>query len=407
MMIARPDYIKKLMSWRDDRVIKILTGVRRCGKSTIMEMYQEELLTSGVLPEQIQSYNFEEKENKHLRNDDILYDHIKAQLIPDKWNYVFLDEIQLVPDFGSVANSLYLRGNVDLYITGSNSKTLPIHIANSITREFVTLDMYPLSFREYYEARRKLESPPRDDIIFDEYMLYSSFPVVFKYLENNKFDKPKIDDYLKDLIYKIIYKDITEDRKINEKSRFNAVLKFLADNISKETAIKNIANTMTSNGLKTDHKTIESYIDALCDNFLFYKIDSYDIKGKHILYNNFKYYLADVGLRRALLGKKSEEKGKILENIVFLELLRRGREVYIGKLGNKEIDFVVETFDGLEYYQVAETIVGEETFQREFTPLNSIKDHYPKYILTGDYSRARENGIKIMSAIDWLLDRKR
>jgi predicted AAA+ superfamily ATPase len=404
MMIARPDYIKMLMRWRDRRVIKILTGVRRCGKSTLMRMYQDELLKSGVPQEQIQSYNLEEKKNKKLRDSDVLYEYIVKRKVPNKQNYVFLDEIQFVPDFGSVANSLYIDTGFDIYITGSNSKTLPIHIANSITREYVTLDIYPLSFKEFYTARREIDRLGISDI-FSEYVTYSCLPFVFTYLDGSEFDKNGVEKYLNDLIYKIIYRDSEEEKNITDKSRFDTVLKFLADNISKETSIRNIANTMTSKGLKTNHDTIAGYIEALCDNFLFYRVAGYDIKGKYRIYPNYKYYLVDVGLRRALLGDRSTDRGKILENVVYLELLRRGYKVYVGKFGNKEIDFVTETSDGLEYYQVAENLAGEETFKREYTVLNSIRDHFPKFIITGDYYNSRANGIKVINIAEWLLDR--
>jgi predicted AAA+ superfamily ATPase len=366
-------------------------------------MYQEELLRQGVLPEQIQSYNLEDNENIELRDGDKLYHHIKSKLIPLKKNYVFLDEIQLVSDFGDVANSLYLRGNIDLYITGSNSKTLPIHIANNITREYVTLNIYPLSFKEYYTARKEIDEHINNRDMFDDYLHYSSFPFVFQHYQDKIFNKPKIDEYLNDLLYKIIYRDIAQDELLTDMYRFELVLKFMADNISKETAIKNIANTMTSHGMKTDIKTIESYIQALCDNFLFYPIYDYEIKGKLRLHLQHKYFLVDIGLRYLLLGDKDTDKGKILENVVYLELLRRGNKVYFGKYKGKEIDFVAEKREGLEYYQVAETIRGEETFKREHTPINSIRDHFPKYILTRDYGSSHANGVRIMNVEEWLL----
>jgi predicted AAA+ superfamily ATPase len=398
-MIDRPDYIKRLFALKDKRPIKIITGVRRSGKSTLLELFQKELLKQGIKPKQIQSINLEDIGNEHFRDYRLLYNHVVKNIVQGKQNYVFLDEIQVVPEFGKVANSLYLKGNVDVYLTGSNSKIQSKHIANTIEREYMQIHLLPLSFREYLSA---WQGSNLDDI-YDDYLRYSSFPFILNFRESGKWDERSVNDYLTYIYEKIVLKDIVENKNISSISRLDAVIKFMADNISKETSVNNIANAMTSAGTKIDYKTVESYLEAFCNSFILYKIDRYDIKGKERLKTLNKYFLVDLGLRYLLLGKKKVDTGKILENIVYLELLRRGYKVYIGKIGNKEVDFVAEGLNGTEYYQVAETIRGDETFQRETTALEAIKDHNPKFILTRDYDTSSHNGIKIKNVLEWLI----
>jgi len=363
-------------------MIKIITGIRRCGKSTLLELYQNALKQSGIRQEQIQCYNFEDIENEPLLDYKALYNHIVKALVPDEQNYVFLDEIQVVPDFGKVVNSLYLKDNIDVYLTGSNSKIQSKDIANKIEREYVTIHMYPLSFKEFMSVWEFQQHDRVYDVYFDFYLRYSSFPAILGFRPSaTKWDTSATQNYLQDLYDKIVLKDIVENKGIRDVSRLEAVIRFMADNISKETSINNIANTMTSSGRKIDNKTIESYIEAFCDSFVLYKANRYDVKGKEMLKTLNKYYLVDLGLRYLLLGDKKTDSGKMLENVVYLELLRRGYKVYIGKVGDKEVDFVAEGANGVEYYQVADTIRGEETFAREIASLESIKDHCPKYIL--------------------------
>lgn len=418
IMIERPEYIKKLLPFKDKKLIKIITGVRRCGKSTMFELYQAELKKQGVKPEQIQSINLEDLDNEHLRDYHKLYKQILANLVPDKQNYVFLDEIQVVPEFGQIVNSLYLKGNIDIYLTGSNSKVQSKDIASKIEREYVTIPMFPLSFKEYITAWQNPMNLGSYDDLFDDYLIYSSFPHTLSFRTYNHvsnrgdgvqiplysgWNKGAVRRYLNDLYEKIVLKDIVENKKISDTGRLESVIKFMADNISKETSINNIANTMTANGRKIDNKTVESYIDAFCDSFVLYKTNRYDVKGKEILKTQNKYYLVDMGLRHFLLGDKKSDSGKMLENVVYLELLRRGYNVYIGKVGNKEVDFVAEGPDGTEYYQISDTIRGEDTFAREVASLEAIDDHYPKFILTRDYETSTHNGIKIRNVLEWLV----
>jgi hypothetical protein len=420
-MIERPEYIKKLLPFKDKKIVKIVTGVRRCGKSTLFELYQNELKRQGVKPEQVQSINLEDLDNESLKDYHRLYRHITENLVRGEHNYVFLDEIQIVPEFGQVVNSLYLKGNVDIYLTGSNSKVRSKDIANKIEREYVTIPMFPLSFKEYLTAWPAAESQSNYDRLFDDYLIYSSFPRVlsFRTFENTSsqsggvltpaydgWDKSAVRMYLHDLYEKIVLKDIVENRKISDTGRLESVIRFMADSISKETSINNIANTMTTGGRKIDNKTVESYIEAFCDSFVLYKTNRYDVKGKEILKTGNKYYLVDLGLRYLLLGDKKSDRGKMLENVVYLELLRRGYNVYTGKVGGKEVDFVAEGPNGTEYYQVADTIRNDETFKREVASLESINDHNPKFILTRDYETISHNGIKIKNALKWLAGRE-
>jgi len=418
-MINRPEYIKKLLTFKDKKIVKIITGVRRCGKSTLLELYQNELKKQGVKAAQIQNINMEDLDNEPLKDYHKLYEQIIKNLAPNKKNYVFLDEIQIVPEFGQVVNSLYLKENTDIYLTGSNSKIQSKDIASKIEREYVTIHMLPLSFKEYLSAWSNSTGANNYDDIFNDYLTYSSFPRALSFRTYNVskrdnevttsvyngWEKSGVRQYLHDLYEKIVLKDIVENKKISDIGRLESVIRFMADNISKEISINNIANSMTAGGRKIDHRTVESYIEAFCDSFVIYKTNRYDVKGKEFLKTQSKYYLVDIGLRYLLLGDKKSDSGKILENIVYLELVRRGYNVYTGKIGNKEIDFVAEGPNGTEYYQISETVRGEDTFAREVASLDSINDHNQKFLLTRDYDKISHKGIKIQNVLKWLLDK--
>jgi len=411
-MIKRPEYIKKLLPFKDKKIIKIITGVRRCGKSTLFELYQDELKQQGVQPEQIQNINLEDLDNEDLKDYHKLHEHITGNLVLNAHNYVFLDEVQVVPEFGKVVNSLYLKENIDIYLTGSNSKIQSKNIASKIEREYITIPMFPLSFKEYITAWDIPTNQSVYDNLFNDYLVYSSFPNAlsfrtFKDASETSFigwDKSAVRRYLQDLFDKIVLKDIVENKNISNINRLESVFRFMADNISKETSINNIANTMTTGIRKIDNKTVENYIEAFCDSYVLYKTNRYDVKGKEILKTGTKYYLVDLGLRYFLLGDKKTDSGKILENVVYLELLRRGYNVFIGKVDNKEVDFIAEGPDGTEYYQVADTIRSDDTFKREILSLESIKDHNRKFLLTRDPETASHKGIKILNVLKWLID---
>ena len=408
-MINRPEYLKKLFSFKDKGLIKIITGVRRSGKSTLFDLYQTELLGQGIGPNQIQSINLEDLANEPLQDYHKLYDHITANLADGKKNYVFLDEIQVVPGFGKVVDSLFLKKNVDIYLTGSNSRILSKDIASQIERQYVTIPMFPLSFKEYVSAYPFNGSV---DEIYACYLECSSFPKVLDLMEPHLTEiesgaKSQIRAYLSDLYDKIVLKDIVERKKIADTGRLTSVIRFMADNIGSETSINNISKTMTADGRKIDTHTLESYLDAFCDSFVLYKAERYNVKGKTILKTLNKYYLVDMGLRYLLLGDKKTDTGHMLENIVYLELLRRGYKVYVGKVGEKEVDFVAERSGGTEYYQVSETVRGQETLAREITPLTAIKDHNPKFLLTRDYEpKTSHNGIRQLNVLEWLLGKE-
>ena len=429
-MINRTEYLKKLLIFKDKHLIKIVTGIRRCGKSTLFELYQNELLRLGVKPEQIQSINLEEPDYREFLDWEKLYDTINARLLKNEQNYIFLDEIQNVKDFQRAADGLFIKKNVDLYLTGSNSKMQSGEWATLLSGRYVEIHMFPLSFKEYISAFKTTDTNTVSDInnsaylyasanasglsqdkLFANYIEYGSFPFLFNFYNSSNntlsaggWDKSSIRDYLSGIYNTIVLKDIVENKKINEAGRLERVIKFIADTIGSETSIKRISDMLTSDGFKILPLTVESYLDAFRDSYILYKADRYDVKGRKLLKTLNKYYMVDMGLRRLLLGNKAVDSGHILENIVYLELLRRGYKVYIGKVNDKEVDFMAEGPDGAEYYQVSETIRGKETLTRELVPLELIRDHNPKFLLTRDYEpKTSYNGIKQINVLDWLL----
>ena len=398
--------MNKLLNFKDSNLIKIVTGIRRCGKSTLFNLYINELEKQGVQPNQIQQIKFEELENEDLLDYKKLYQHI-IKNITEGQNYVFLDEIQLVPDFQKTVRSLFEKGNIDLYLTGSNSKLQSGQWATSIAGRYVEIEMFPLSFSEFTSTYKEQDNLNLDKL-YSDYLDYSSFPYALHFLKQDiRNFKIQINAYLEGIYNTIVLKDIMENRNFSSSDRLKRVIRFLASCIGSEISIKKISDTITSDGLKMLPATVEGYIEALLDSYIIYKADRYDIKGKKILKTLNKYYLVDMGIRKLLLGNKGEDQGHILENIVYLELIRRGYKVYIGKVrhSNKdvEIDFVAETPEGIEYYQVADTVKGEETLTRELTPFKSIKDNYPKFILTRDYGNIDHNGVKQINVLEWLL----
>jgi len=404
-MINRPEYLKKLLGFKDKQLIKIVTGIRRCGKSTLFELYQAELLKLGVKSEQIQSINLEDPVYRELNNWEKLYDFINARLLKDKKNYIFIDEIQNITDFQKAANGLFIKKNVDLYLTGSNSKIQSGEWATLLSGRYVDIHMLPLSFKEYMSVYSNTD---KKDEVFSQYLECSSFPYVTNMMEDNnkdiKINRQQIYDYLSGIFNTIVLKDIIENKQIREYGRLERVIKFMAGNVGSEISVKKISDTMTSDGVKILPLTVESYLDAFHDSFVLYKADRYDVKGKKLLKTLNKYYFIDMGLRRYLLGDKPVDSGHVLENIVYLELLRRGYKVYIGKVGEKEIDFVAEGPEGTEYYQVSETVRGSETLARELSPLNLIRDNHPKFLLARDYEPlTSHNGIKQLNVLNWLL----
>ena len=396
MRIERREYMERLRGWRDKQIIKVITGVRRCGKSFLLEMHQEWLRAQGVPSECIVSVNLEDMDNKPLRNPDALHSYIKDRLRPGEMTYVFVDEVQLCKDFPEVIDSIYIRPNVDIYITGSNANLLSHEIATMLSGRYVEIKMLPLSFREFVEVRGGREFSR----LYAEYVGGSSFPYAGTLLDSPR----ELGDYLEGIYSTILLKDIVQRRKIPDPLMLDSVAKFVFDSIGSELSTRRIADTLTSDGRKSDSRTIERYLDALLESFLIYKVDRYDVKGKQLLKTMEKYYVVDPGLRRHLLSGRSQDVGHVLENVVFLEMLRRGYKVRIGRVGSLEVDFVAENFSGTEYYQVAATVRDSETLRRELAPLQKIHDHYPKFLLTLDEDPSDDfNGIRKLNALDWLL----
>lgn len=397
MLIERKEYLDKLLAWRDKQIIKVITGVRRCGKSTLMEMFQERLEKDGVEKKRILSVNFEDYDFYDLRDPAKLYDYIKGRLVPDEMNYIFLDEVQHVVDFPRVIDSLYIKRNIDLYLTGSNAYMLSGEIATLLSGRYVEISLLPLSFREYVESTGSTAELGRK---FVDYLQNSSFPYTLILRKNTR----EIKAYLEAIYNTVVVKDIAAHKKISDTLMLESVTRFMFDNIGNLVSSKKIADMLTSAGRKIDVKTVEKMIEGLTDSFILYRARRYNVKGKQYLKTMEKYYAVDIGLRYALLGSRNTDVGHILENIVYLELLRRGYTVYIGKVDEQEVDFVAMDEEGNRYYQVAATVREQSALQRELLPLQKIHDHYPKILLSLDEDpKADYDGIRRINALDWLM----
>jgi len=401
IMLERNLYLDKIKKLKDKQIIKVITGIRRSGKSTILKMYKEYLIEQGVDEEQIISINFEDNSYNELLDANKLHEYITKRLDCEKMNYIFLDEIQMVPNFEKCINSLFLKENVDIYITGSNSYMLSGELATFLTGRYMEIHVLPLSFKEYvlYYGESDLL------IKYSKYLENGGFP----YLINLEQDKELIYNYLDSIYTTVIMKDIISRKQINDVLILESVIRFLFDNVGSLCSTKKISDTLISMGRKNSVNTIENYINALTESYIMYRVHRYDIKGKQHLKTLEKYYLADIGLRNYLLGNKADTNmGYVLENIVFLELKRRGYEIYIGKNDTEEVDFVVSNQDGLRYIQVALSVKDEKTLERELKPLNNIKDHFPKVLITFDFEPViYHNGIKQINIIDFLLGKEK
>ena len=399
-MIIREEYLNKLKALKDKHIIKIVTGIRRCGKSTLLLQFQDWLLEQGIDQSQIIFINFEDLEYEDLNNYRSLHKYIKENLKKNSKTYIFLDEIQNVDKFPKVLDSLQLNPDIDLYVTGSNAYMLSSEIATLISGRYIQIEMLPLSFKEYCLAKGGYEDRARK---YTDYLLSSSFPYALA-LDS---EPNIIRDYLESIYNTIVIKDIMNRKQVTDSMMLQSVLKFIFDNIGNPFSTKKIADTMTSDGRKIDSKTIEKYLTALKESYVIYQAKRFDIKGKQYLKTLDKYYAVDIGLRYMLLGKQAMDAGHILENIIYLELLRRSYDVYVGKVDSFEVDFVAQNQDGNHYYQVALTVREEATLNRELRPLRMLQDDYPKVILTLDDDPPMDiDGIKILNARDWLLDLK-
>ncbi len=400
-MIERTEYLEQLKRFKDKDLIKVVTGIRRCGKSTLFELFINYLKENGIKDNQIIKINLEDADY-NFESYKELYDYVNKKLDSKKKFYVFLDEIQNVPMFQKAVDSLYIKKNVDVYITGSNAYLLSGELATLLSGRYVEIKMLPLSFKEYLSAFNSSDKSRYE--YFLDYMRYGGMPGNISILKDNPND---LDTYLEGIFSTIVYKDIITRNNITDKMLLESVLKFIFDSIGSPISTKKISDTLTSKGMSTSNHTVENYISAFVESFLIYKAERFDVKGKNLLARDYKYYVVDQGLRSYLLGKKADsDMGHVLENIVYLELLRRGYKVYVGKVDDLEIDFVAENRDGLKYFQVALTTRDDKVLERELKSLQKTGDHYPKYLITFDMDmEADYNGITKINIVDWLLNK--
>ena len=400
-MIERTVYLEQLKRFKDKDLIKVITGIRRCGKSTLFELFINYLKEIGIKDDQIIKINLEDADYQFESYKE-LYDYVNKQLDSEKQFYVFLDEVQNVPMFQKAVDSLYIKKNVDVYITGSNAYLLSGELATLLSGRYVEIKLLPLSFKEYLSAFNHSNKSRYE--YFLDYMKYGGMPGNLSILQDNPND---LDTYLEGIFTTIVYKDIITRNHITDKMLLESVLKFIFDSIGSPISTKKISDTLTSRGMHTSNHTVENYLSAFVESFLIYKAERFDVKGKNLLARDYKYYVVDQGLRSYLLGKKADsDMGHILENIVYLELLRRGYKVYVGKVDDLEIDFVAENRDGLKYFQVALTVRDDSVLERELRSLRKTGDHYPKYLITFDMDmEADYDGITKINIVDWLLNK--
>lgn len=405
-MVERKEYLQRLLDWKDEQVIKVVTGIRRCGKSTLLGQYQNHLLANGVTEEQIISINFEELEYEHLLDYRALYQYIKERLCSGKMTYIFLDEIQKVPAFEKAVDSLYVKENTDLYITGSNAYLLSGDLATLLTGRYVEISMLPLSFQEYCEITGR--SP---DQAFAGYLQNGGMP----YIAAMDRTQEKVETYLEGIYNTVIVKDIEdrqsrkesdpEKRKVKDIALLKTIARYLASVVGSPVSVKSVTDYLTSGGRKISPNTVNDYMEALAESFIFYPAERFDIVGKQLLKANRKWYMVDLGLRSHILPRKNYDLGFSVENVVYFELLRRGYQVSIGKYAAAEVDFVAQKQGVLTYFQVTADMTAEETFERELRPLRSIRDNYEKIVLTLDrFTVGNYEGIQVVNVLDWLID---
>ena len=407
-MVQRQEYLDQLISWKDEQVIKVVTGIRRCGKSTLLMQFQGWLEENGVTQEQIVFINFEELEYEDLLDYRKLYQYLKERLVSGKITYIFLDEIQKVSSFEKVVDSLYVKPDVDLYITGSNAYMLSGDLATLLTGRYVEIKMLPLSLREFL-SMTGLE--PEQG--FPEYLRNGGMPYIAAMNRTNE----KVSTYLEGIYNTVIVKDIEDrqtrkksdpsKRKITDIALLKTIAKYLASIVGNPVSVRSITNYLISNDRKISPNTVGDYVEALTESFIFYPAERFDIVGKQLLKANRKMYIVDLGLRNHILPRKNYDLGFSLENLVYFELLRRGYKVTIGKVGNTEVDFVAEKQGVYQYFQVTADMTSQETFEREIRPLEKIRDNYEKVILTMDrLTPGNYNGIQVWYLVDWLMETK-
>lgn len=396
----RKEYIEKLLSWRDHHVIKVITGVRRSGKSVILKEVCKEISKSAS-ENQISFFNFEMLENEDIIDYHKLHSVLKERIQEDKMNYIFLDEIQLVEKFEKVVDSLFILPNVDIYLTGSNASMLSSEIATLLSGRYIEINVLPFSFTEFQTAYKAKFSQESFDLptLYTKYITFGGFPYLHNIYEKNE----AIRDYISGLYSTIVLKDIQQRKKITDTILLEKIVKFALVHTGNLLSPKKICDTFVSSGRKTSSATIDNCLSALCETYLFYKLNRYDIRGKETLKTLEKYYAVDMGLRFFMLGARGGDEGHILENIVFLELLRRGYELSVGKIDDMEIDFIAQKDGALNYIQVSLSVRDEATLKRELKPLNAVKDSFPKTLITLDNAPViYHDGIKQIYALDFL-----
>lgn len=395
-MIRREDYLKKIIGYRGKKIIKVITGIRRCGKSTLLEMYRQYLIEDGVDQDSIISINFDDIRNNYLLDYNVLFKHLDEK-VGDGFYTIILDEIQNVENFQYVVNSLFLRDNVDIFITGSNAYMLSGELATYLSGRYIEINVLPLSFKEFV-AHKSMEDNLQK--AYRQYIELGSFPYLLQ-LD----DTIQIQEYLRGIYSTVVLKDVLSRNKINDVMMLESIISFMLDNIGNVVSTKKISDTMTSLGRKINFRTVESYLAALVESYILYEVKRYDIKGRQHLKTLGKYYVVDIGFRNLLLGNKGLDIGFVLENIVYLELIRRGYSVYIGKVGLLEIDFVVSKGNEYKYYQVSASVRDSSTLERELKSLRAVDDFYEKVILTLDDDPVRDyDGIKVMNVLDFLVE---
>ena len=403
----RDIYLNRLIAFQDTEPVKVITGVRRCGKSKLLDLMIRHLKNSGISEEQIIKMNFESHDFDGF-DYNVFYNYVKQRCLPEKRMYLFFDELQRIDGWENAVNAFRIDLNCDIYITGSNAYLLSSEYSTYLSGRYVEIKMLPFSFKEYVEA----QDGKNTDSLFAEYMRCGSFPYIASMLDKDE----KADTYIEGIYNTVIIKDIeerqarkektTDKRKITDITLLKNIAKYLASVIGSPVSVKSIADYIASSGRKVSQNTVSDYIEALTEAFIFYSAERYDVYGKQLLKQNAKYYIVDLGLRRYLLSKRNYDLGYSLENIVYLELLRRGFTVNVGKIGNQEVDFIVKKGDLIEYIQVSASLTEQSTFDREISPLRQIKDNYPKTILTLDkFTLGNYDGIEVKNVLDWLLEK--
>ena len=400
-MKNRDLYLNQLIKFKDKKLIKVITGLRRSGKSTLLSLFENHLITSGVDRNHIIRMNFESFEFDEITNYKELHAYINKRILdPNKRHYILLDEVQQVSSWERVINSFLVDANVDIFITGSNAYLLSSELSTLLSGRYVEIKMQPLSFKEYLEfldSDKEMSLPEK----FNQYLEYGGLPTIVELLDN----PDTIGPFLEGIYNTVLMKDVIERNGVRDAALLESILKFIAANIGSIVSTKKISDYLTSSGRKTTSDTIDNYLKMLENAFIIYKVNRYDLKGKMFLKTLEKYYIVDIGIRNKLIGLRNTDYGHVLENIVYLELLRRGYEVTIGKIGSLEVDFVASKPNEKIYYQVSATIMDEKTRERELRPLESISDNYPKYILTMDQTVFNDySGIRVKNIIDFLLE---